>query len=173
MAAGVSCGALVAPLQPALLGEPLDFLAAEHARQTVLIAHLERLTRDLQGRTARDMAGVLLRWLTEELPLHFADEERSLYPRLRAHDTAGVLRRLTAEHGRDRQLMRDIIAGLRRLLEGELPQKGFTGTALALAALHRRHLEMEEAQNTPLARRCLSAEALRELVAEMAARRAC
>lgn len=165
-------GAFVAPLQRALLGEPLAFLAAEHARQTVLLAHLERIAQDPNARAARGVAGPLLTWLTEELPLHLADEEQSLYPRLRPHDTAGVLGRLTADHRRDRLMVGKVIEGLRRLAAGRPVQEGFAVAALGFAALHRRHLELEETGLAPLARRCLTAEALAALAAEMAERRA-
>jgi hypothetical protein len=56
-------GAHVAPIQAALLEDPLDFLAAKHARQTVLLGHLERVARDPQARAAKELAGALLRWL--------------------------------------------------------------------------------------------------------------
>uniref|UniRef100_UPI0022EA7093 hemerythrin domain-containing protein n=1 Tax=Falsiroseomonas oryzae TaxID=2766473 RepID=UPI0022EA7093 len=94
----------VAPLAQALIADPVAFLSAEHARQLVLLAHLERLARAPAARGARVMAQALLRWLTQELPLHIADEEHSLYPRLRPHDAAGALERLAAEHQRDARL---------------------------------------------------------------------
>lgn len=104
----------VVPLQPALLREPLDCLAAEHARQAMLLAHLERLGRQPQERAARGIAVSLLRWHTEELPVHFAGEEQSL---------------------------------------------------------HLRHLELEETEVTPVARRCVTSETLAVFAAEMMARR--
>ncbi|MBW8268865.1 hemerythrin domain-containing protein [Caldovatus aquaticus] len=164
-------GAHVAPIQPALLDDPIAFLSAEHARQTVLLGHLERVARDPQGRAARDLAAVLLVWLTEEMPLHVADEERSLYPRLAAHDEQGVLERLREEHRRDHRLIADLVSGLRRIAEGHAPMAGFPEIAREFAAGHRRHLAIEESVLAPLARRCLGPEAMAALGAEMAARR--
>lgn len=105
------------------------------------------------------------------MPLHRADEERSLLPRLRPHAGPDLLLRLTAGHGRDRLLAQHVLPGLRRLAEGGPVQEGFAAAALGFAALHRRHLELEEAEVVPLARRCLTAETLREVAAEMAGRR--
>lgn len=163
--------AFVAPLQPALMRRPLDFLAAERARQTVLLAHLERLARERRSRATRGIARALLRWLAEELPLHLADEEQSLHPRLRPHADPDLLRRLAIEKGRDRLLAFEVLPGLRRLAGGEPAQEGFAAAALGFTALHRRHMELEQAEVAPLARRCLTAQALEELAAEMAARR--
>jgi hypothetical protein len=164
-------GAHVAPIQAALLEDPLDFLAAEHARQTVLLGHLERVARDPQARAAKELAGALLRWLTHELPVHVADEERSLYPRLAAFDTTGVLDRLQDDHRRDQRLVADVAAGLRRAAKSRAPGPGFTAAALEFAANHRAHPALEESAVTPLARHCLAPDAIASLAAEMAARR--
>ncbi len=169
--AGTGGGADVAPLQAALLDDPLDFLSAEHARQTVLLGHLERVARDPQGRTARELAAALLRWVTEELPLHVADEERSLYPRLARFDTEGMLARLCEDHRRDHALAALVGAGLRRLSAGRAPGPGFAGEALKFVANHRAHLALEEARLAPLARRGLMPEEVAALAAEMSARR--
>ncbi|MBX6372760.1 MAG: hemerythrin domain-containing protein [Acetobacteraceae bacterium] len=161
----------VAPIQAALLDDPLAFLSAEHARQAVLLAHLERVAREPQARAARSLAVALLRWLTCELPLHIADEERSLYPRLAAFDETGLLEALRAEHRHDRRLIADIAAGLRRVAGGRAPEPGFAEAAREFAAGHRRHLIREETALTPLARRCLAPNSMATLAAEMSARR--
>jgi hemerythrin-like domain-containing protein len=164
-------GAHVAPIQAALLDDPVAFLAAEHARQTVLLGHLERVVRDPQARAAKELAAALLRWLTHELPVHIADEERSLYPRLAAFDTTGVLDRLQDDHRRDQRLVSEVAAGLRRAAEGRVPGPRFAAAALEFAANHRAHLALEESAVTPLARHRLAPDAVASLAAEMAARR--
>jgi iron-sulfur cluster repair protein YtfE (RIC family) len=161
----------VAPLRASLLEDPLAFLSAEHLRQMVLLAHLERLARAPGVRGARAMAGVLLRWLTEELPVHIADEERSLYPRLQQHDVGGHIRRLRAHHRRDARLATAIVEELRRLQAGEAAGAGFETAATDLARLHRAHLQYEEERLTPIARAALTPDALHQLAGEMAARR--
>jgi pyridoxamine 5'-phosphate oxidase len=161
----------VAPLASALLEDPVAFLSAEHARQVALLGHLERLARAPAARGARQMAAALLRWLTEEWPLHIADEEQSLHPRLRPHDAGGALARLSAEHDRESDLAAQTLAGLRQLVAGGEVVPGTLEAAAAFAGLHRQHLAFEEARITPLARRVLTPEAMRELANEMAARR--
>lgn len=169
MAAPATFG--VAPLRQALLADPIAFLSAEHARQMALLGHLERLARAPTARGARVMAGVLLRWLREELPLHIADEERSLYPRLQPHDARGTVPRLSAEHRRDAELAATCLLGLRAIAGGAQAGQGFQPSATEFARLHRRHLDLEEETVMPLAREVITGEALRALATEMAARR--
>lgn len=171
-AATHDAGVHVAPLQAALLEDPLAFLWAEHARQRVLLGHLERIARAPEARGARQLASALLHWLTRELPTHIADEELSLYPRLRAHDSSGILARLSREHARDRAPARRLVGDLARVAAGERPGAGFVEEALRFAAHHRAHLATEEREVTPLARRALDPSATAALAAEMAERRA-
>lgn len=161
----------VSPLGATLLEDPVAFLSAEHARQRALLGHLDRLARAPAARGARQMAEALLRWLTRELPVHIADEEGSLYPRLRPHDGSGAIARLSVEHRRDASLAAAVAAGLRRLVaEGEA-DAAFRETAAAFTRLHRQHLAFEEAVITPLARAVLTDGARAALAAEMAMRR--
>ncbi|MBX9700712.1 MAG: hemerythrin domain-containing protein [Acetobacteraceae bacterium] len=171
MTSGASPQFGVAPLGPALLEDPVAFLSAEHTRQIALLGHLDRLARAPAARGARRMAEALLRWLTEELPIHIADEERSLYPRLAPHDAAGVVARLSAEHRRDATLAAEVVRGLRSLSAAGVVDPAFVGTTAAFTRLHREHLAFEEAAVTPLARQALTPESRATLAAEMAARR--
>lgn len=162
----------VAPLRAALLEDPLAFLSAEHGRQMALLAHLERLARAPRARAARVMAQALLRWLTEELPVHVADEEHSLYPRLRRHGAA-LVDRLLAEHARDARLVAGTVAGLRAIAAGERVPEAFPGDAAAFARRHRQHLGLEEAVVVmELSRKTLTREEQARLGEEMARRRA-
>jgi hemerythrin-like domain-containing protein len=160
----------VAPLRAALLEDPIAFLSAEHARQMALLGHLERLARAPRARTARVMAGALLRWLTKELPVHVADEEQSLYPRLRRHDAA-VVERLSAEHRRDARLAADTVRGLRAIATGEAVGDEALRGAATFARLHRQHLRVEEATVMPLSRQMLTRGEQADLAHEMARRR--
>jgi hemerythrin-like domain-containing protein len=171
MSAAAATGFGVAPIGRALLDDPVAFLSAEHARQLALLAHLERLLRAPGARGARVMAQALLGWLQRELPMHVADEELSLYPRLRQHDPAGLLARLSADHRREAPLAAETTRLLRAVARGEVPPRGSPGAAAEFAQMLRRHLEFEEAEVMPLARAALSAETRRRLATEMAARR--
>lgn len=160
----------VAPLHATLLEDPVAFLSAEHARQMALLGHLERLARAPRAKAARVMAQALLRWLTEELPVHIADEEHSLYPRLRRHDAA-LVDRLSAEHERDARLAEGTIKALRALAAGEDIPAAALEDAAAFARLHRRHLELEEATVMQLSRGMLTREEQADLAGEMVRRR--
>jgi len=161
----------VARLGDALLEDPVAFLSAEHARQMALLAHLDRLARAPGARGARVMATALLRWITEELPLHIADEEQSLYPRLRRHGQDASLVRLSAEHRRDAFFMPAVTRGLRAIAAGTVADYEFLDAATGFARLHRQHLDHEEATIMPLARAVLAREEAEALAAEMAVRR--
>jgi hemerythrin-like domain-containing protein len=166
----------IAPLRRALMADPIAFLQAEHARQLALLGHLERLARAPAARGARVMAGVLLRWMEEDLPMHVADEEASLHPRLRPHDAGGALALLAAEHRRDAALVAACLPGLRAIAAGRPAAAGFgpAGFVAGVAAflrLHRQHLDAEDRTIMPLARAVIDGDGLRAMATEMAARR--
>ena len=171
MGGTASPGFGVAPLSADLLDDPVAFLAAEHVRQTVLLAHLERLARRPGAPAASSMAQGLLHWLSEELPLHIADEEASLYPRLAPHDADGILATLSAEHRRDAQLVAGALHTLRGIAAGEPQQTEALSAILAFVQLHREHLAVEEARIMPLARAVLTPAARLALAGEMTVRR--
>lgn len=161
----------IAPLTQALLADPIAFLLAEHARQLALLGHLERLARAPAARGARVMAGVLLRWMEEDLPMHIADEEGSLHPRLRPHDAGGALVLLAADHRRDAAMVAACLPGLRAIAAGRPAPPGFEAGVAGFLRLHRRHLEAEDRTVMPLARAVIDGDALRAMAHEMAARR--
>jgi hemerythrin-like domain-containing protein len=161
----------IAPLTRALMADPIAFLQAEHARQLALLGHLERLARAPAARGARVMAGVLLRWLEEDLPMHVADEEASLHPRLRPHDAGGALALLAAEHRRDAGLVAACLPGLRAIAAGRPAGTGFEAGVAAFLRLHRQHLHAEDRTIMPLARVVIDRDGLHGMATEMAARR--
>lgn len=154
-----------------LLSDPLAFLSAEHARQSVLLGHLERIARRPDQPGARVLAAALAEWLSDDLPRHLADEERSLHTRLVAHDTRGVLRRLGSDHEQEREQAQALLSGLSAIAAHLPVPPGFAELALGFVADFRDHLALEEAELQPLARRVLPAETLNDIAAEMAARR--
>lgn len=160
----------VAPLRAALLDDPIAFLSAEHSRQMALLSHLERPVRAPRAKTNRVMAGALLRRLTEELPVHIADEEPPLYPRLHRH-AAAMVDRLSAGHQRDTGLATRMIRDLRAIAAGEGIRADTLRDAAVFARLHRHHPESADGTVMPLARRLLSPAEQTELAGEMAQRR--
>lgn len=171
MTGGPRRGAVFGRLGPELLKDPLAFLTAEHARQSVLLGHLERVARSPDRPGARALAAALAEWLADDLPRHIADEERSLFARLLPHDSRGLLDRLTADHALEREQAQALLQGLSAVVAHMPVPAGFTELALRFATEFREHLALEEAEVTPLARRVLPAETLSDIAAEMAARR--
>jgi hemerythrin-like domain-containing protein len=156
-------------LDPGLLADPLAFLSAEHARQRVLLAHLERLARKRTG-SRLAIARALADWLAHDLPLHLRDEEESLYPRLTA--TLGPVVHTLGEENRMAATRRaELRAELALIAAGHRPSERFTAAALEFVAGYRRHLAVEDTDVMPTARRSLSTTACELIMREMTARR--
>jgi iron-sulfur cluster repair protein YtfE (RIC family) len=127
----------------------------EHFRQRAQCSDMERLaaTEVPQPELAR---GILIN-LCRDLPLHFADEELSLLPRLRARarpedEIETLIERLEAEHRTSQAALADLVAALICLADGALPAPEDRSALRALAQAHRRHLTLENAVLLPLAR---------------------
>jgi hemerythrin-like domain-containing protein len=120
-------------------------------------------------------------YFREAGPRHTADEEESLFPRLRAMDIPRVrrafekLEKLEADHRRAEADHDEIDAiGHRWLLNGVLPKEDIRQMRVLLASLarlYKRHLVLEEAEIFVLAEGVLSGNEKNLLGREMAARR--
>jgi hemerythrin-like domain-containing protein len=157
-------------LDPALLADPLSFLAAEHARQRVLLGHLERLASNRTGSRVA-IARALAAWLACELPMHLRDEEDSLYPRI-GSEGGPAIASLVEENRATAALRASLRAELASIAAGNGPSDFFASAAVAFAVAYRRHLDREDRDVMPLARHSLNSAARRSITREMAARRA-
>ena len=153
-----------------LLADPLAFLSAEHARQRVLLGHLERLARQSAGPAQMAIARALAAWFACELPLHLTDERMSVYPRL-GPDAAGALSGLLGQADRLEETRIRLRADLARISTGHRPETGFADRAEAFAAAYRRRMAEEEAVLLPAARASLGGAARAAIAREMAERR--
>lgn len=128
---------------------------------------------DAERETVRDVVGFLERSVTR----HEADEELSLFPRLRgAGSIDSVLDTLADEHLEHRRLHRR----LHEIVEAWLDEPATEPVAdhgqhlrrvvVELEDAYRRHIELEEREMFPAAR-ALPADELAEIEAEMQARR--
>jgi hemerythrin-like domain-containing protein len=135
-----------------------------------------RLTED--ERRALDAA---LRYFREAAPKHNADEEESLFPRLRSlpypevHSVLGEVIRLEQEHHWAAPLHAEVDRlGRRWLLEGRLTAdevQAFQSAVDRLHSMYRKHIEFEDRVLFPLAARVLSPDQRAEVAQEMAKRR--
>jgi hemerythrin-like domain-containing protein len=157
---------------------PLEFIFAEHDRQRIACAALERLADDLDAADARDNAAFVLGYLEVDLPLHIADEEEDLFPLLRARCLAddrieAMLVLLRDEHQEDDSHCEALLEPLREIAGGARPADAiaFVAHARAFASFQRRHLGWENGTILPLAERRLDDADQAALGAKMAARR--
>ena len=149
--------------------EPVDMLLDCHARLRHFSAMASALaTRtDLDEKQIEDACTELVRYFEVALPLHEADEERTLAPALEplAAD-AEALERMRSQH-----------AAIHETLDALIPlwksrrREETAGGARELAALLEDHLALEESVIFPLVAKLAAAERER-LGAEMRARRA-
>jgi hemerythrin-like domain-containing protein len=161
-----------------LFREPIDYLFADHYRQRIICKHLDQIALDPGTDEASGLVAGVLEYLERDLPLHVADEEQDLFPRLSARCGSedrieDTLTRLTEEHRRDRELGRQLSAGLRLLAKGGASASDVTllKAASTFAEAQRAHLALEEGSVLPLARKRLLPGDLAELGRAMAARR--
>lgn len=165
--------------------QPLAVLADCHRRLErflhVLGTFAARSAGTELGAHDRELLTAALRFFREALPKHMADEEESLFPRMRqaTHPLAiAAMHRLAAlesDHAaaQPRQELVEAL-GQRWLDAGRLgagDQELFRRMVTALAEMYAQHLALEDQEVFPLAARILSPGALRLVGREMAARR--
>lgn len=162
---------------------PFDMLDACHERVERMLKLLARLQQHLLvhgwdasvAQAARDV----MRYFDQAAPLHHEDEERHVFPPLLAAGDpvlVPMVHKLQADHRemeRSWVAVRDVLSSLT-----EPPPQGWTRITPAqaevlghFAGLYRHHLQDEDGLIYPASRKQLSAEALREMSADMMRRR--
>jgi hemerythrin-like domain-containing protein len=168
--------------------EPLGLLSDCHRRIEKFLDQLLAVTRAAGGGTLdekqREALTVALRYFRSAAPLHTADEEKSLFPRLREHAFNGhlqaqqaldVMERLESDH--DAADVRHAVIdelGSRWLEQGTLCGEGTARLENELRALrlfYAAHIEVEDHELFPLAAGVLDAEEIKATGREMASRR--
>lgn len=164
---------------------PLGVLSDCHRRVEHFLHLLITVTAQAHGGALsaeqRDALEVALRYFDEAAPKHTADEEESLFPRLRASrhprasEALAIVDALAADH-EVAQAHHVQVATLahRWLTHGRLAAaaaRELTTRLDALAALYRRHIPLEDGELIPLARGILDAADIAAFGREMAARR--
>ena len=165
--------------------QPLGLLSDCHRRIEHFLGILVKVREDCRGGVLTDehrrAIEASLNYFDAFAPRHTEDEERSLFPRLRGLNRAGLrealqtLDELEAEHATASMLHRQVHTWFRTWLgSGTLagPNELELEQALgALQELYRRHIDVEEREVFPLAGEVLSQDQLVQLGREMAERR--
>ncbi|MFP4615780.1 MAG: hemerythrin domain-containing protein [Thiohalorhabdus sp.] len=163
---------------------PLALLRACHGRVERFAGLAARIAEHLEegqppARPVRESAGQVLRYFDQAAPLHHADEEEDLLPRLRprlgpaeAPELTALLRALTAEHEALDEGWRELRPLLEALRNGRsVDRERYTAAARRFRDGQLDHVRRENAHLLPAADRLLDAEDHRALGAAMAQRR--
>jgi hemerythrin-like domain-containing protein len=160
--------------------DPIGLLGDCHRRIERFLDVLARVAEqgaelNAERRTALDTA---LRYFREAAPKHTADEEESLFPRLRRIGLESVLARvesLESDHVRADTIHAEVDSlGQSWLRDGSLPpeQSARLRTLLSeLQDLYRRHIAAEDREVFPAAAAALSPSDRQAIGQEMASRR--
>lgn len=164
--------------------EPTGLLSDCHRRIEMFLGTLESVAffidkpLDKQSQTALESA---LRYFRDAAPKHTADEEESLFPRLRqvhrpeVEAAVGALDALEHDHARADRLHADVDRlGRKCLDEGSLPPSDadcFRHRIAELALIYKDHIRVEDEIVFPVAGRVLSESDKALIATEMATRR--
>ncbi|MCC6675541.1 MAG: hemerythrin domain-containing protein [Phycisphaerales bacterium] len=170
------------PLGPANdhgFDEPIGLLTDCHRRVESFLGVLRRVAEggpalsDERARALRES----LRYFREAAPRHTADEEESLFPRMRraGSNALSEVERLEADHAHAAPMHAEVERlGGAWLAKGTMDpadQARLLSTVIDLETLYREHIRAEESMVFPEAARLLSARELAEVGSEMRARR--
>lgn len=164
--------------------DPLGLLSDCHRRVEMFLGVLKAAAA-LDGRTLnqdeRSSLDNALRYFREAAPKHTADEEESLFPRMRQTGSAEAeialaeLEKLEADHRWADPLHARVDAlGQKWLAAGKLDvadATSFNEAVAQLGAMYARHIDVEEKVVFPAASRCLAKEEQHRIGLEMTARR--
>jgi hemerythrin-like domain-containing protein len=124
----------------------------------------------------REAAAAVARYFSVALPLHSADEDESIAPRLAGAppDVAAAIDNMTAQHGQIHDVIDELMPLWQRLAEApelrDSMRDQLAAGAERLQALTASHLDLEERMVLPAIDQ-LPAETLELIAGEMAARR--
>lgn len=172
-----------APAHP--FTEPVGLLSACHRRIEMFLDVILRVSMEWPGRalegSARESLSTALRYFREMAPQHNQDEEESLFPRLRALDSAEARQLLQLMDALEREHAE---ASPQHARVDELASKWLNGEVLSAAEFqelhrvssdlrefYRKHIAFEDKTLFPAAQRLLPADVLRQIGREMGARR--
>jgi hemerythrin-like domain-containing protein len=165
--------------------QPIEMLCDCHRRvehfldvQLRVAEQYQQLPLDQEARAAIENARA---YFAESAPKHTADEEESLFPRMREvknlnHDCQRAMQRLEEDHQQANQMHATIDAALNQWLGGAVALPSETASQLVthlreLRELYREHIRIEEQEVFPQASRVLPVNLLLEVGNQMRTRR--
>jgi len=164
--------------------DPTGLLSDCHRRIEMFLGSLQAVANVIDQPPTEKVTQALetaLRYFSEAAPKHTADEEESLFPRLRqisnpevANAFAG-LRQLEQDHRRADQLHAEVERlGRKYLSDRQLSVQQialFRATIRDLRSMYERHIAVEDNEVFPLATRLLNDQDKSAIAGEMAGRR--
>jgi hemerythrin-like domain-containing protein len=165
--------------------QPLELLSDCHRRVEAFLRALILVAEQARGgelnSQQREALETALRYFREAAPKHTADEEESLFPRLRetgARASLEALAKIQALEA-DHEVAKDGHGAVEELGQKWLADRRLSGdeTSRLLNTLHElqfiyeRHIAVEDNEIFPLARQVLDSRTLRDVGREMAERR--
>ena len=164
--------------------DPTGLLSDCHRRIELFLGSLEGVAKTVDRPLNNDIASALtsaLRYFREAAPKHTADEEESLFPRLRhiqdpqVQSALDQIEQLEKDHRRANPLHQEVERlGSRYLSMGSLsPQESesFRQAVAELSSMYRQHISVEDHLVFPVAARLLSPADRTSIAEEMASRR--
>ena len=164
--------------------DPTGLLSDCHRRIEMFIRSLEAVAEGLDSapnQETRRALEVALRYFREAAPKHTADEEESLFPRLRELQSPELekafskLAELESDHRWAEPLHSEVESlGLKYLSGGLSPTQvqQFREAVSQLSSMYERHIAVEDSILFPVAAKALSDADKRAIAEEMAKRRA-
>ncbi len=164
--------------------DPTGLLSDCHRRIEMFMRSLEGVAKAMDSAPSEDTRQALetaLRYFREAAPKHTADEEESLFPRLRRLQSPEVenalakLEELEGEHRWAEPLHAEVESlGLAYLSQGQLSPaqiEAFRSAVSGLSAMYKRHIAVEDGTLFPVAANALSDGDKQAIASEMAKRR--
>lgn len=164
--------------------DPTALLSDCHRRIEMFVGTLQKIAAHIDQPLPTDARSALessLHYFREAAPKHTADEEESVFPRLRQSSDPDMKNALTTldkleqEHDRANALHAQVAVLGRQCLEAgsfsPLQARQFRAALAELASIYRTHVAVEEGVVFPIAGRILSPEDKAKIAVEMAERR--
>ena len=157
----------------------VDLLLECHERIRTFVGLAGRLANTKQPSVdeVRDAATRVARYFSEALPLHVADEEQSILPRLSGRDSEldEALNSMREQHRQHEEPLRVLLQTCEKLKSSpealSTLRETLAGAASTLEKEFLIHLSEEEQIILPALRRCLTPEERAAIVSELRARR--